>query len=965
MIHSHAWIIVCCLAVGISASAVPAPPGPSWEDSLRSLSQKLPEPHRTRLRAQLEFALGLAERTPGNNTAMLNLPQQALTVAVRAAEANEPPARVVAAAERVLAPLAPRAKEYVVHCVGHAHIDMNWMWSWPETASVAHDTFVTVNQLMTEYPAFRFAQSQAAVYDTIDRLYPELAQVIRQRIREGRWETTAAHWVEGDKNLVSGEALCRHLSLSARRMQARFGVPIGSMKIDWEPDTFGHAVTLPTILNAAGIRWYYHCRAGRGEWLYRWQAPDGSSVLTWDDSRLWYNGPMDARIGWQAVEVDRRYGLKHSLHVFGVGDHGGGPTRQQIERAIDMDSWPVFPRVRFSTAQVFFTAAEQAKRIPVVTDELNPVFQGCYTSQAWIKQGNRISEAALVRTEQTAVLAGALCGMPWPADTLQTAWQNTLFNHFHDILPGSGVPATVQYTLGLSQQVAADGGAVRTRALRALANLAAGPGAGAPHGGQSAGAGNLTSMGALSTASTGGDRFVVFNPVPWSIDRVVTLRLWNDPNGGRPLAVETPDGRTLKAQDAGQGGFWGHSWRDIRVPLPSLPPLGWRVVRVVPADNGAVHPAHTVQVNGLEASNGSIRVRMDAESAGVASLVDLKTGRELVSAGKPLGALEMGIEPPHGMTAWELAGWTERRDVSRGAQLHLVESGPYRARWRAHIPLSTNSHATVEYSLDAGSDSLQMQVQVEWRERGDAVRGVPALRASFPATGVNEVLAEAPLGSVRRPADGREMPMRRWIQLQRNEDSLWIGNDRCHGYTADRSGVTVSMLRASYDPDPWPDNGSHTFRFWIAPSAGWKPAQAIRHADMLEHDPDVVNVASRPGKLPSDRWLVRLESPHAVLSTLTRGSDGKSLLIRVYDADGSGNPARIRFAPGILPAAAKLQTVDLFERPAPGEASQQNGLVTLQLKPYALRTVRVSATPETRPQAHSGSASVNKRARRQ
>lgn len=945
MTRSYVGIIACCLLAGVSAGAIPSPPGPSWEDSLRGLSQNLPEPERTRLRAQLEFALGLAERTPGNNTALLDVPQRALNAALRAAEANEPPGKVVEAAERVMAPLASQAKQYVVHCVGHAHIDMNWMWSWPETTSVAHDTFVTVNQLMTEYPAFRFAQSQAAVYDTMDRLYPELAQIIRQRIKEGRWETPAAHWVEGDKNLVSGESLCRHLSLSARRMHAQFGVPIGSMQIDWEPDTFGHALTLPTILNAAGVRWYYHCRAGRGEWLYRWQAPDGSSVLTWDDSRLWYNGPMDARIGWQAIEVDRRYGLKHSLHVFGVGDHGGGPTRQLIERAIEMDAWPVFPRVRFSTAQAFFTAAEQAKRIPVVTDELNPVFQGCYTSQAWIKEGNRVSEAALVRTEQTAVLAGALCGMPWPGATLQKAWQNTLFNHFHDILPGSGVPATVQYTLGLYQEVAADGGAVRTRALRALANLAAGPGIIAPQGGQSAGAGNLTSMGALSTASTGGDRFVVFNPVPWPMDRVVTLRLWNDPNGGRPLAVQMPDGRTVRAQDAGHGGFWGHNWRDIRVPLSALPALGWRVVRVVSADENAVLSPQTVQVSGLEASNGLIKVRMDGDTAGVASLVDLKTERELVSDGRPLGLLEMGLEPPHGMTAWELAGWKERREVSKGVQLHTIESGPYRARWRAHVPLSAQSHATVEYILDAGASVLQMQVQVEWRERGDGVRGVPALRVSFPADGVNGVLAEAPLGSVRRPADGREMPMRRWLHLDRKDASLWIGNDRCHGYTADPSGVTVSMLRASYDPDPWPDNGSHRFRFWIAPSAGWKPAQAIRYADALEHEPDIVNVASKPGQLPADRWLVHLESPNVTLSTLSRSSDGASLLIRVYDADGTGSPARIRFAPGMLPPAAQCRMVDLLERPAAGQVSQQGGLVTLQMKPYALRTARVNAVP--------------------
>jgi len=61
---------------------------------------------------------------------------------------------IVADGEAALAPIAATAKEYELLCVSHAHIDMNWMWSWPETVAVCNDTFDTMLKLMEEFPSF-------------------------------------------------------------------------------------------------------------------------------------------------------------------------------------------------------------------------------------------------------------------------------------------------------------------------------------------------------------------------------------------------------------------------------------------------------------------------------------------------------------------------------------------------------------------------------------------------------------------------------------------------------------------------------------------------------------------------------------------------------------------------------------------------------------------------------------------
>jgi alpha-mannosidase len=108
----------------------------------------------------------------------------------------------VAQAEETLAPIARVAKRYTIHCVGHGHIDMNWMWSWPETVAVTNDTFATVLRLMEEYPTFTFTQSQASVYAILERFNPEMLDQVRRRVKEGRWEVAASHWVENDKNMA-------------------------------------------------------------------------------------------------------------------------------------------------------------------------------------------------------------------------------------------------------------------------------------------------------------------------------------------------------------------------------------------------------------------------------------------------------------------------------------------------------------------------------------------------------------------------------------------------------------------------------------------------------------------------------------------------------------------------------------------------------------------------------------------
>ena len=338
--------------------------------------------------------------------------------------------------EEQLGPISSTAKEYKLLCISHAHIDMNWQWSWPETVSVTNDTFTTMLDLLDEYPDFIFSQSQASVYRIIEKYNPEMFLKIKKRIQEGRWEVTASQWVEGDKNMSNGESITRHMLYTRAYCKEKFGLGSDDITLDFEPDTFGHPATLPAILSKGGIRYYYHCRGSRGPFLYWWVGQDGSRLLTLN-GMPWYQTitlsnrkqQLQPTIVEPLIEFKRATGLKILPVLYGVGDHGGGPTRQDLELLVEMKKWPVYPKIEFSSLHNFFRLAEaDAKIVPEISGERNFVFTGCYTSQARLKLANRQGENLLYTAESAAAISTRLTGSGYPTCNLTDAWKMILFH---------------------------------------------------------------------------------------------------------------------------------------------------------------------------------------------------------------------------------------------------------------------------------------------------------------------------------------------------------------------------------------------------------------------------------------------------------------------------------------------------------------------------------------------------------
>jgi len=188
--------------------------------------------------------------------------------------------KVIKSIRDELVGLEPEAKKYKVKLIGHAHIDMNWLWPMDETEDVVKDTFNTVLDLMEKYPELHFSQSQAYTYKLAEERFPEIFKRIGQKVKEGKWDITASTWVELDLNMSYGESIVRQILYSKRYIKEKFDF---EPEIFWAPDTFGHPWSMPQILKKSGLKFYYFMRASyKDDDLFWWQGLDGSKVLAFN-----------------------------------------------------------------------------------------------------------------------------------------------------------------------------------------------------------------------------------------------------------------------------------------------------------------------------------------------------------------------------------------------------------------------------------------------------------------------------------------------------------------------------------------------------------------------------------------------------------------------------------------------------------------------------------------------------------
>ncbi len=339
-------------------------------------------------------------------------------------------------------------KNQTIYLLGSSHIDLGWLWTGEETKKVCNYTFNQAIKFMDEYPEFRYTQSQAQAYEWVEKEYPELFKKIQDKVKSKQWELVGGMWVEPDCNIPCGESYVRQIFYGKRYFMDKFGVDV---KIGWNPDSFGFNWSLPQIYKKCGIDYFESFKLKSNDVnpfpydLFWWEGIDGTRIMT---IFPYYYRLVNKKMIKRYKDFQKKTNnFPVYMHLYGIGDHGGGPSKEDIEIGKKCETTDLFPNVKFGTAEEYFKHTEKvlksnsALNLPVWKDELYLEYhRGVYTTQAKSKRLNRLAENGLMNTEKICSLKTILGDdKSYPTQKFTELWKEVLYRHFHDILPGSGV----------------------------------------------------------------------------------------------------------------------------------------------------------------------------------------------------------------------------------------------------------------------------------------------------------------------------------------------------------------------------------------------------------------------------------------------------------------------------------------------------------------------------------------------
>ncbi|HOS94895.1 MAG TPA: glycoside hydrolase family 38 C-terminal domain-containing protein, partial [Armatimonadota bacterium] len=493
--------------------------------------------------------------------------------------------------------------DITVHCIGNAHIDAAWLWRWDETVRVVRETFESALDRMDETPEFIFTCSQVVYFRWMEEQYPELFSRIRERVEEGRWDLAGGWWVQPDCNIPSGESLVRQALYGQRYLDSRFGK---MATVGYNPDTFGHCNAIPQLLAKSGMNAYLFFRPGphektlEGETFW-WESPDGSRVLASRPPHHYCTDEEELAERLRVAAEQAPAPLTDVMCFYGVGDHGGGPTRRAIASILAHAETPGGPRARFARIEDFYReAASHGAALPVLRDDLQHHAPGCYAVHSEVKRRNRECEQLLSAAESMATLAWAAGGPDYPDGELTQAWAAVLFNQFHDILAGTSIPEVYEDANEMYDEA------------EALAQEALEPA--------------LTSLAARADTRGDGLPLVVFNPLSWAHEVPVEVEIPWDYRLDL-LSVWGPDGRQVPVQiDRVQGPATAGMLRIVF--LARVGPMGHAVYHCRPVMPEAFPP---LTADGCRIENDRLRVVVDGETGRLTSVFDKANGVEVLS----------------------------------------------------------------------------------------------------------------------------------------------------------------------------------------------------------------------------------------------------------------------------------------------------------------------------------------------
>ncbi|MBN1348556.1 alpha-mannosidase [candidate division KSB1 bacterium] len=837
-------------------------------------------------------------------------------------------------------------KDMTMHLVGHAHVDLSWLWSKSETIhEVYPNTYKNALDLMNNFDKFCFSASSAQGYDWVETYYPDIFAKIQERVKDGRWEIVGGAWTEHNSNIPSDESLVRQYLYGKRYFKDKFNVDVN---VGWLPDCFGFNWSMPQIYNKSGIDYFMTHKLkhqeNRNKPIVRfpynnfwWLSPDGSRVLVCHTVGGYGEAVQGKKMAQQMKTIIERHKIPVLLVPYGHGDHGGGPQRDMVERAIELEQREDYPQVKFSTAEKYFDQVSkhpEAQNLPVIDDELYiKTHRGTLTTDSQVKRDNRQSEVLLTDAEKLSAIAMRF-GLEYPQQELDDAWKLLLFGQVHDNLDGSSIQIVYDEAAEDYAKIKTDISRLRDRAIDKISSE-------------------------INIAGGSGEPVVVFNTLSWERDGVVKLDLQANEKPG----IADAAGNAVPSQIIKHG-----SQRTLLFIARNIPSLGYKTYWLTSEPFEASQGNSTA--NHLE--NEFLAVDVDPQTGCLSKVFDKMNQRDVLDESGKGNVLRIyedrPPEAPSGEPAWNI-NLGDHTDLMQAEAIKLVENGPVRQTIRIEKKYGKSNFAQ-EISLYAGMPLLETRLSANWYEH------YKFLKAVFPFSFSNEwATFEIPFGTVQRydyrlktaPEATMQHPQRKWeladhtkfevaalkwADLSTPDNSYGVSflNDSKYAYSFSGNTIELSLIRGprrgySGTPESWADQsdnpivGTHHVAYALLPHKGdWLNANSMRAGYEFNTSLLAKRMAAHSGKLPAEYAFMPEPSANVMCTALKKAQDSNALVLRLFETAGKDTPVKLEFDQPVK----RAYTTDLLEW---GKYVESKNLrvagktVELPLNHYAVETV--------------------------
>ena len=771
-----------------------------------------------------------------------------------------------------------------IHIVSNAHLDPIWLWRWQEGCGEVLQTFRSAVDRIKEYKGLVFTCSSASYYKWVEEIDPELFEEIRKLVKKGKWVPVNGWWVQPDCNMPSGESFARQALYSQLYYYEKFGK---ICRTGYNVDSFGHNAMLPQLLNLGGMRCYVMMRPSIQENpeipenLFWWDSADGSRVMTY---RIPYsygvNGKNDIDRELPLLR-DRAKDTGHGMMLFfGVGNHGGGPTRGDLDYLSELRE-NGYEELEYSSPDEYFEemCADRIE-IPAWNDEFQHHASGCYSATSLVKQLNRKAEFWLSNAEKWNTVASKITNLSSATKKFGNAWKEVCFNQFHDILCGCSIMEAyddVRDSMGYAMKIAAD---EENKAMLKIADMV-----------------DTWLEGVSDSASTEVRHHcrnlkfprpvIVFNPN--SDEAVTNVRTYHpskkvvDSEGNEVLFQNV---RSSRSNDS-------HLDTVFKAKVPAL---GYATYWLWHEDSEYTEtsmPESDIVADGLTVENKFLRVAFDDKTGGINSLITKEDSVEYVGGEFCVPAVIDNSEAD----TWAHNIFKFDKEIAKMQlkSVELIENGPARALIRVkHI--YNGSYLTQDYILDSESKHLKVKCKVLWQE--------PLTILKMPVTvdGENPISTyEIPAGIIKRPCNGEEEPALTWGDITVGKEirkGVSLISDSKYSYDCSGNTLKLTMLRNSIFADHYShrpdadfnycDEGLHRFEYGIYPHPGEAENSEIQKISLLFNSaPIVVPVGYHKGAMPRKKSFISISKPNIRLEAFKLCEDGSGdVIIRLRETEG-------------------------------------------------------------------------------